>query len=86
MDLPGGLARIPTVLADRGGHATYHGPSHGFALNIDPDLSVFDSFVACRLADVSMTSLRQLSATEGVPVPAEAEVRDAIARQLEKQP
>ncbi|GAA3957067.1 lipoyl(octanoyl) transferase LipB [Actinoplanes auranticolor] len=158
-DLPGGLARIPTVLADRGGHATYHGPgqlvgylvidlhergpgdvvrwlengliaalgelgfstvrrdtpkgspslvgvwtpdgrklasigmrirggvtSHGFALNIDPDLSVFDSFVACRLADVSMTSLRQLSATERVPMPAEAEVRDAIARQLEKQP
>ncbi|MEU8610855.1 lipoyl(octanoyl) transferase LipB [Actinoplanes sp. NPDC048791] len=158
-DLPDDLARIPAVLADRGGHATYHGPgqlvgylvidlhergpgdvvrwlensliaalaelgfrtirrdtpkgspslvgvwtpdgrklvsigmrirggvtSHGFALNIDPDLSVFDSFVACSLDDVAMTSLRQLSATEGVPMPTEAEVRDAIFRQLEKQP
>lgn len=158
-ELPADLARIPTVLADRGGHATYHGPgqligylvvdlrergpgdvvrrlengliaalgdlgfatvrrdtpkgspslvgvwtpddrklvsigmrirggvtSHGFALNIDPDLSVFDSFIACSLDDVAMTSLRQLSATRGVPMPSEAEVRDAIFRQLEKQP
>ena len=158
-ELPADLARIPTVPADRGGAATYHGPgqlvgylvidlrergpgdvvrwlengliaalgdlgfdtirrdtppgspslvgvwtpdhrklvsigmrirggvtSHGFALNIDPDLSVFDSFVACSLSDVSMTSLRQLAAVRQVPMPAEAEVRDAIARQLQKQP
>jgi lipoyl(octanoyl) transferase len=158
-DLPADLARIPAVLADRGGHATYHGPgqlvgylvlnlrergpgdvvrwlenglitalgelgfdtvrrdtpkgspslvgvwtpdgrklasigmrirggvtSHGFALNIDPELSVFDSFVACSLTDVAMTSLRQLSVHQQVPMPTEAEVRDAIARQLQEQP
>jgi lipoyl(octanoyl) transferase len=154
-ELPEDLARIPTVLADRGGHATYHGPgqligylvidlhdrgpgdvvrwlengliaalgdlgfatlrrdtpkgspslvgvwtpddrklvsigmrirggvtSHGFALNIDPDLSVFDSFIACGLDDVTMTSLRQLSATGQVPMPTEAEVRDAVFQRL----
>jgi lipoyl(octanoyl) transferase len=158
-ELPADLARIPTVLADRGGHATYHGPgqligylvlnlhergpgdvvrwlengliaalgdlgfdtvrrdtpkgspslvgvwtpdgrklasigmrirggvtSHGFALNIDPDLSVFDSFVACSLDDVAMTSLRQLSVAGKLPMPAEAAVRDAIVGQLQKQP
>src|SRR6266699_2594609 len=133
-DLPQDLGWIPTVLVDRGGYATYHGPgqlvgylvmdlhhggpgdvvrwlengligalaalgfssirrdtpsgssslvgvwtpdhrkvasigmrirggvtSHGFALNIDPDLSVFDRFIACGLQDVSMTSLRQIA-------------------------
>lgn len=158
-DLPGSLSDIPAVLADRGGHATYHGPgqligylvldlhergpgdivrwlengliaaladagftavrrdtpkgspslvgvwtpdgrklvsigmrirggvtSHGFALNIDPDLSVFDTFVACSLDDVAMTSLRQLSAQQGIPLPPEAEILDAIALHLGKQP
>jgi len=158
-DLPADLPRIPTVLADRGGQATYHGPgqlvgylvldlhergpgdivrwlenglvaalgelgfstirrdtpkgspslvgvwtpegrklasigmrirggvtSHGFALNIDPDLSVFDSFVACGLDDVAMTSLRQLSVLAQLPMPTEAAVRDAVFQQLQKQP
>jgi lipoyl(octanoyl) transferase len=159
IDLPADLARIPAVPADRGGHATYHGPgqlvgylvvnlrergpgdivrqvengliaaladlgfdtvrrdtpkgspslvgvwtpdhrkvasigmrirggvtSHGFALNIDPDLSVFDSFIACSLADVQMTSLRRLAAERGIAFPTEAQVRDAIALHLLKQP
>jgi lipoate-protein ligase B len=30
---------------------------HGFALNVDPDLSYFDSIVPCGLADVRMTSM-----------------------------
>ena len=158
-DLPPDLSRIPAVVADRGGHATYHGPgqlvgylvldlhergpgdvvrwlengliaaladlgfrtvrrdtpkgspslvgvwtpddrklvsigmrirggvtSHGFALNIDPDLSVFDSFVACSLSDVAMTSLRQIATQQGIAMPAEAAVRDAIALHLGKQP
>ena len=60
--------------------------SHGFALNIDPDLSVFDSFIACSLDDVAMTSLRQLAVIKGVPMPSEAAVRDAIALHLQKLP
>ena len=30
---------------------------HGFALNVDPDLSYFDRIVPCGLADVRMTSM-----------------------------
>jgi lipoyl(octanoyl) transferase len=56
--------------------------SHGFALNIDPDLSVFDSFVAGSLSDVTMTSLSRLAAEQGSGLPSETEVRDAVARNL----
>ncbi|GAB7038737.1 MULTISPECIES: lipoyl(octanoyl) transferase LipB [Catenuloplanes] len=59
----------------RGGVTT-----HGFALNVDPDLSVFDTFVACGLADVSMTSLRQLADERGMRTPDLATVRDAVAK------
>ncbi|WP_306204910.1 lipoyl(octanoyl) transferase LipB [Actinoplanes sp. RD1] len=58
--------------------------SHGFALNIDPDLSVFDTFVACGLDDVRMTSLRRLSERQGVPLPPDPEIRDTLARHLTK--
>ncbi|GIF14220.1 lipoyl(octanoyl) transferase LipB [Actinoplanes teichomyceticus] len=154
-DLPRDLSAIPTVPADRGGNATYHGPgqvvgylvmdlrrwgpvdvvrwlerglvdaldalgfpaqrrdtppgspslvgvwtpdgrkiasigmrirggitTHGFALNVDPDLAVFDRFVACSLDDVAMTSLARLADERGVPAPADAEVRDAVAAHL----
>jgi lipoyl(octanoyl) transferase len=53
--------------------------SHGFALNIDPDLSVYDRFVACSLDGVPMTSLREMAVRQGVPLPPEPEIRDAIA-------
>ena len=44
---------------------------HGFALNCDPDLSVFDRIVPCGLRDVTVTSL---SAELGKPV----SVQDAL--------
>lgn len=56
--------------------------SHGFALNVDPDMSAFDRFVACGLHDVTMTSLRRLAEARGVPAPSEAEVRGAVADRL----
>jgi lipoyl(octanoyl) transferase len=56
--------------------------SHGFALNIDPDLQVFSTFVACGLSDVRMTSLAALAAEHGVPAPTDREVRDAVALAL----
>ncbi len=46
---------------------------HGFALNVDPDLSMFDHIVACGLPGAKLTSLR----AEGVAVPM-AEVVDAV--------
>lgn len=51
-DWPGLGVPGPTVAVVRGG-AT----SHGFAMNVDPDLSVFRQFVACGLPDVAVTSL-----------------------------
>ena len=55
--------------------------SHGFALNVDPDMTVFGQFVSCGLAD-PITSLRVLADEQGRAVPAEAEVRDALATAL----
>ncbi|MEQ4206436.1 lipoyl(octanoyl) transferase LipB [Actinopolymorpha sp. B9G3] len=56
--------------------------SHGFALNVDPDMRVFDQFTVCGLQDVTMTSLRRLAERTGVPMPSDAAIRDAVAGAL----
>ena len=56
--------------------------SHGFALNIDPDLTVYDRFTACRLDGVEMTSLRRVADATGRPLPPEPVTRDALAAGL----
>ncbi|GAB3433730.1 lipoyl(octanoyl) transferase LipB [Flindersiella endophytica] len=56
--------------------------SHGFALNVDPDLGAFTRFIPCGLPDTEMTSLARIAQTEGKPAPAETDVRDAVARAL----
>jgi lipoyl(octanoyl) transferase len=56
--------------------------SHGFALNVDPDLTVFDRFTACRLPGVAMTSLRELATEAGRATPTDAAIRDAVAAAL----
>ncbi|WP_433376954.1 hypothetical protein ACQPZX_08825 [Actinoplanes sp. CA-142083] len=56
--------------------------SHGFALNVDPDLSVYERFTACSLEGVPMTSLRRLAGEQGRPLPPEPAIRDAIAAAL----
>lgn len=61
----------------RGGVTT-----HGFALNVDPDMSVFHQFVACGLPDVAMTSLAELAAEQGTPLPPDDEIRTAVATAL----
>jgi lipoyl(octanoyl) transferase len=55
--------------------------SHGFSVNVDPDMTVFDSFVSCGLTD-PMASLRVLADERGRPAPSEAAVRDALATAL----
>jgi len=55
--------------------------SHGFALNVDPDMAVFNTFVSCGLAD-PVTSLRLLANERGEDAPNNKEVRDALATAL----
>jgi lipoyl(octanoyl) transferase len=59
--------------------------SHGFALNVDPDLSVFSAFTPCGLPDVAMTSLAELATRDGQPTPGEEEVRSAVAAALDAE-
>lgn len=56
--------------------------SHGFSLNVDPDMAVFDQFVSCGLAE-PITSLQVLAEERGEKAPPEAEVRDAVAKALQ---
>ncbi|TCM49216.1 lipoyl(octanoyl) transferase LipB [Kribbella sp. VKM Ac-2568] len=56
--------------------------SHGFSINLDPDMNVFHTFTTCGLHDVTMVSLAELAAELGVPVPTDAVLRDAVARAL----
>jgi lipoate-protein ligase B len=47
-------------IASIGVHVSRGITSHGFALNVDPDLSYFSHIVPCGLPDVTMTSMAQL--------------------------
>jgi lipoate-protein ligase B len=85
---PGGSSLVGVWTADERkvasiGMRIRHGiTSHGFALNIDPDLRAFDQFTVCGLPGVRMTSLRELAAEQGVAVPSDPAVRDAVYRAL----
>jgi lipoyl(octanoyl) transferase len=56
--------------------------SHGFSINLDPDMNVFHQFTTCGLHDVTMTSLSELAAEHGIAVPTERQLRDAVATAL----
>jgi lipoate-protein ligase B len=53
-------------IASIGIHVSRRVSMHGFAVNVDNDLSPFGSVVACGLPDVRMTSLRAEGVEEGV--------------------
>jgi lipoyl(octanoyl) transferase len=56
--------------------------SHGFALNVDPNMSIFERFTVCGLHDVTMTSLSRLAAETLTETPSDAAVRDAVSGAL----
>ncbi|TCC19607.1 lipoyl(octanoyl) transferase LipB [Kribbella speibonae] len=56
--------------------------SHGFSVNVNPDMTVFHTFTSCGLHDVTMVSLAELAAEQGLAAPTDADVRDAIANNL----
>jgi len=65
-------------LAAIGVHVSRGITTHGFALNVDPDLSAFNGIVPCGILDKGVTSLRTLTGTSaGVE-----EVADHAARHL----
>ena len=51
---------------------------HGFAINVNPDLAMFDGIIPCGIADRGVTSL----AAELPAAPSLAAVADAAARQF----
>jgi lipoyl(octanoyl) transferase len=53
--------------------------SHGFALNVDPDLAHFDTIVPCGIGDRAVTSLRRIL---GEQTPSLEDVADAAAQEL----
>jgi lipoyl(octanoyl) transferase len=55
--------------------------SHGFSLNVDPDMGVYERFVACGLSE-PMTSVRLLAEEAHREAPTDAAVRDAVAKAL----
>ena len=63
-------------IASIGVHARDWVTRHGFALNVDTDLSYFDLFVPCGIADVVMTSTRR---ELGTAAPSLAQMRQETA-------
>jgi lipoyl(octanoyl) transferase len=63
-------------IASIGVHAREWVTRHGFALNVDTDLSYFDLFTPCGIADVEMTSTRR---ELGVAAPSLEQMQQHVA-------
>jgi lipoyl(octanoyl) transferase len=49
----------PRKIASLGIHLARWRTTHGFALNVDPDLAFFGGIVACGMPDIELTSIRR---------------------------
>ncbi len=72
---PPAARKAPSKIASIGVKVDAHGVSrHGFALNVDPDMSYWDGIIACGLAGHPAVSLAELLE----PVPAIEVVEEAV--------
>ena len=69
-------------IASIGVHVKQWVTLHGFALNIDPDLSWFDAIIPCGIAGVRMTSVAQELRGSPTVLPLARSVRDAVVSSL----
>jgi len=67
-------------IAAIGVHVSHWVTSHGFALNVEPDLSYFDRIIPCGIRDKGVTSLAKLL---GRPV-SRSEAETAVLRHFEE--
>jgi lipoic acid synthetase len=51
---------------------------HGFAINVDPELAMFDHIVPCGIADKGVTSIARVLGSSGTEVPTMATVVDTV--------
>ena len=77
-------AQQPRKIASIGIRVAKGVVTHGFALNVNPDLSYFDQIIPCGIPDVVTTSMsmelkREISIDEVLPV-----VEGELAREFEK--
>lgn len=78
VDGPGGPSKICAFGVNVRNRIT----THGFALNLDPDLAAFDLIVPCGLSGCRVTSVRSLTGSSPPPLQLAARVAAALGTRL----
>ena len=71
-------------IASIGLHIRHHVTLHGFSLNLDPDLSVFDGFTACGVIGGKTTSVREQTGRLWTPQDASRAVGQAVCSAIQR--
>ncbi len=73
-------------VAAMGMHLSHWVSTHGFALNLDPDLTAFSWIVPCGLRGRGVTSMRRLGAESASRAEVEREVTEEMAQLFGRRP